>query len=166
METGTKDAGIDIISVRRNSYPGNYGSGRNVSRSHGEYQRRTREPGRVRTGGSGGQRTLLSDSRRTRARRRQRLQIQCLAITFGIITLMVLGVSLLVKSGRASAADNVHSFTSGSAGGAGNANAPQSPVCVPRSARLPGQGTERIKALRECFVLRPPALPARIRIPR
>ncbi len=132
METGTKDAGIDIISVRRNSYPGNYGSGRNVSRSHGEYQRRTREPGRVRTGGSGGQRTLLSDSRRTRARRRQRLQIQCLAITFGIITLMVLGVSLLVKSGRASAADNVHSFTSGSAGGAGNANAPQSPVSVPR----------------------------------
>lgn len=133
METGTKDAGIDIISVRRNSSPGSYGNGRGGRRSHAEYQRRARELGRVRAGGNGGQRILLPDSRRTRAaRRRQRLQIQCLAVSFGIIALMVLGVSLLVKSNRASVADNTHSFTTGSADGAGNANAPQSPVSVPR----------------------------------
>lgn len=129
METNTKDTGISMISVKRNPYLEDYGKKRNASLDRAEYRRRGWELKRALTRRNGRKRVSWPDSQRGRAaKRRQRLQIQCAAVFLGLITLAVVGVNLLVKHNRASAAGGGQSFVKGSgenvgAGSGGNFNA-------------------------------------------
>ncbi len=145
MEMNTKDAGLDVIPVKRNPYPPSYeydGKRRNRTghRTRGQERKRTR------AGGSARQRAPL-DPRRARAvKRRQRLQIQCAAVSLGIIALTIFGVSLLVKNHRAAAAASGSGQKvtmgsgagAGSAAGSGNAGVPQGGAGQPAGIMVQG----------------------------
>ncbi len=122
MNMDTKDAGLEVISVRRNPYLAEYD------------RNRGRNPGRAvyREGGQGSKYTQAGRranrrapvrQRRTRAvKRRQRLRIMCAALLFGVITLTVLGVGLLVQDRRAAAASGIGEGAVGNGVGAGGGN--------------------------------------------
>lgn len=122
----TKDAGLEVISVKRDPYQpgygnrGSYGKGRNVNSSGTGHRRRRQEARRTQARRGTGQRVLLDPRRSRAAKRRQRLQIQCIAVLLGIAALTILGISLLVKSHRAAAAPGSSPKVVG--GSAGNTN--------------------------------------------
>lgn len=136
MEMNTKDAGLDVIPVKRNTHPANYGNSgsygkrRNVNSNRAGYQMRGRELKRTQAARNPGQRMSV-DSRRARAaKRRQRLQIQCAAVTLGIIVITIFGVSLLMRNHRTAAASGSSQNASmgsntGNTAGSGNAGVPQ-----------------------------------------
>lgn len=114
--------GVNMISVNRNSYREDYGRGRNtgrqnVSQSRGGFGGRGQDSLHARAARYGAQGISAPGSRRIRSvRKRQRRQIQCIAILLGLVTLAVLGVGLLVRNSRAAAAGSVQNISSGTAG--------------------------------------------------
>lgn len=129
MERNTKDIGLNMISVKRNPYLEEYGNDikrRNVSSNRAGNPMRGQGSNRTQAWRNAGQRAALSDPRRVRAaRRKQRLQIQVIAVALGLVTLAVLGVGLIVKNHRAAAAAGLggtqkEAMGSGANVGAGN----------------------------------------------
>lgn len=108
MERNTKDIGLNMISVKRNPYLEEYGNDlerRKASSNRTGIPMRGQGLKRAQMRRNAGQRAALSDPRQVRAvRRRQRLQIQLIAVSLGLVALAVLGVSMLVKNHRAAAA--------------------------------------------------------------
>lgn len=128
MERNTKDTGLNMISVKRNPYLEEYANDvkrRKVISNRTGNQMRGQRLERAQVRRNVGQRAVLSDPRRVReVKRRQKLQMQLIAVSLGLVALAVLGLSILVKNHRASAAGPVGSQKvitgSGANAGAGN----------------------------------------------
>lgn len=121
----TKDNEVSLISIKRNPYPEDYDRRRNAGRTHARPQGRGQELQRARTGGNVRQGVNMAGSRRIRdVKKRQRRQIQSIAILLGMVAFVILGVSMLVKGSRAAGSPAGTMAGGGRDAGVGSGNGP------------------------------------------